>query len=287
MEHRNRICKKLEIQYPILQAAMNWITDAHMVAAVSNAGGMGVLGPNAGQKGAAADPMEVGERMRREIRRINSLTDKTFAVNLILPSDGVEQTDLFSQAVLRVLFEEGVKCIVTVGHINNTIFKEIKKHGCILIHRELNPTPEAAKRTEEAGADIVIATGYDEGGVVPDRPIGTFSIVPTIADAVAIPVLAAGGINDVRGVRAAFALGAEGVYVGSRFIASEECPASNTAKQEIIRFKGSDLLSFKPYRSLPNKAAREFRNLCENGMSMEALAQMISERGGFWRFANA
>lgn len=280
MKHTNRICSKLGIKYPIVQAAMNWITNADMAAAVSNVGGMGVLGPNAGQKKAAAEPSEVGENTRREIRRMNALTDQVFAVNLILPNEGFEQSDLFSQAILKVMFEEGVKCIVTVGHFNNTIFKEIKNHGCILIHRELNPTPEAAKRTEDAGADIVIATGYDEGGVVPQRPIGTFSIVPTIVDAVSIPVLATGGINDIRGVRAAFALGAEGVYIGSRFIVSEECPASDLTKQEIIRSKGTDLLPLKPYRSIPNKAAREFWDLYKNGMSVDALDREISERGG-------
>lgn len=280
MKHNNRICNTLGIKYPIVQAAMNWITDANMVAAVSNAGGMGVLGPNAGQKEVVADPREAGERMRRQIRKINGLTDKTFAVNLILPNEGLEHTDLFSQAILKVMFEEGVKCIVTVGQINRTIFKEIKKHGCILIHRELNPSPKTAKRTEDEGADIMIATGYDEGGVVPERPIGTFSIVPTIVDAVTIPVLAAGGINDIRGVRAAFALGAEGVYIGSRFIVSEECPASDITKQEIICSKGADLISLRPYRSIPNMAARTFWDSYKTGMSTEELNQRISERGG-------
>lgn len=99
-------------------------------------------------------------------------------------------------------------------------------------------------------------------------------------DAVSIPVLATGGINDIRGVRAAFALGAEGVYIGSRFIVSEECPASDLTKQEIIRSKGTDLLPLKLYRSIPNKAAREFWDLYKNGMSVDALDREISERGG-------
>lgn len=99
-------------------------------------------------------------------------------------------------------------------------------------------------------------------------------------DAVSIPVLATGGINDIRGVRAAFALGAEGVYIGSRFIVSEECPASDLTKQEIIRSKGTDLLPLKPYRSIPNKAARKFWDLYKNGMSVDALDREISERGG-------
>lgn len=280
MKDSNRVCDKLGIAYPLVQAAMNWITDATMVAAVSNAGGMGVLGPNAGQKQVVADPTEVAERMRGEIRRTNELTDKPFAVNLILPNERSGQADVFAQAILKVVFEEGVKNIVTIGEVNESIFENIKNQGCVLIHREYNPSSEAAKRAEKTGADLLIATGYDEGGVVPQRPIGTFSIVPTIADAVDIPVLAAGGINDIRGVRAAFALGAEGVYIGSRFIVSKECPASDITKQEIVRAKGTDLLSLKPYRSTPNEAARELWELCKNGMAPEALDEKIRERGG-------
>lgn len=175
MENNNRICNILGIKYPIVQAAMSWITDAKMIAAVSNAGGMGVLGPNAGQKVVVHDPIETGERMRDEIQKIKALTDNPFAVNIILPNEGLEHKDLYSQSILKVAFEEDVKYFVSVGQVNKKIFKEIKDHGCILIHRELNPTPEAAKMAEEAGADIIIATGYDEGGVIPQRPIGTFS----------------------------------------------------------------------------------------------------------------
>lgn len=270
MKFSNNICNMLGIEFPIIQAAMNWITDAKMVAAVSNAGGMGVLGPNAGQREAIDNPNEVAEKMRDEIRKIKKLTDNMFGVNLILPNEGSEDKDLFSQSILKVLFEERVKCIVTVGQVNSKIFEEIKKHGCILIHRELNPTPTAAKKAEEAGADIFIATGYDEGGVIPNRPIGTFSIIPTIVDAVNIPVLATGGINDIRGVRAAFALGAQGVYVGTRFIVSKECPASTITKQEIIQSTGADMLSLLPYRSIANKAARKFWKS----------DQKINEKGG-------
>ena len=281
MENNNRICNILGIKYPIVQAAMNWITDANMVASVSNAGGMGVLGPNAGEKVVLSDPIEVGERMRDEIRKVKALTNNPFAVNLILPNEGDEDKDLYSQSTLKVSFEECVKHFVSVGQVNRKIFKEIKEHGCILIHRELNPTPEAAKMAEEAGADIIIATGYDEGGVIPQRPIGTFSIVPTIVDTVNIPVMATGGINDIRGVRAAFALGAEGVYVGTRFIVSEECPVSDVTKQEIIRSKGAELILVSSFqRSIPNKAAREFADLYRNGIPSNKVDKKISEKGG-------
>lgn len=277
----NRVCEILRIKYPIVQAAMNWITDANMVAAVSNAGGMGVLGPNAGPKIVESKRINTEERIRTEIRKIKSLTDHPFAVNIILPEEGMDDNGFYVRTTLNVAFEEGVKHFVTVGKVNRLVFKEIKDQGGILIHRELNPTPIAAKKAEEAGADILIATGYDEGGVIPQRPIGTFSIIPTIADAVDIPVIATGGINDIRGVRAAFALGAEGVYVGTRFIVSYECPASDVTKQHIIHSKGADLLSVsQTQRSIPNKAAQEFAYMYKNGTPSNQVDKKISENGG-------
>lgn len=280
MESVNKVCSILDIRYPLIQAAMNWITDASMVAAVSNAGGMGTLGPNAGVREPSSDPIEVAERTRREIKKIKELTDKTFGVNLILPNEGQEGADAFSQAILRVLFEEKVPCIVTIGQVNSPLFNEIKNHDCILIHREYNPTPKAAKAAEAAGVDMVIATGYDEGGVFPHHPVGTFSIVPVIADAVSIPVLATGGINDIRGVRAAMTLGAQGVYVGTRFIVSNECPASDATKQEIIRSKAADMITLTSYRSTPDKAAQRLLHLLDTGTSREVVDEQIRKGGG-------
>lgn len=281
MKNNNRVSEILGIKYPIVQAAMSWITDAKMVAAVSNAGGMGVLGPNAGPKFVGSKRINTEERIRNEFRKIKSLTDKPFAVNIVLPDEGMDDNGYYVRTTLNVAFEEDVKYFVSVGNVNRKVFKEIKDRGGILIHRELNPTTEAAKMAEEAGADILIATGYDEGGIIPQRSIGTFSIVPTIVDAVNIPVMATGGINDIRGVRAAFALGAEGVYVGTRFIVSEECPASDVTKQEIIRSKGADLLLVSStQRSIPNKSAQEFENLYRNGMPSDEVDKKISENGG-------
>ncbi|MED1189077.1 NAD(P)H-dependent flavin oxidoreductase [Bacillus paralicheniformis] len=281
MNNNNRVSEILGIKYPIVQAAMNWITDANMVAAVSNAGGMGVLGPNAGPKMVGSKRISTEERIRNELRKIKSLTDKPFAVNIILPKEGMNDNGFYVRTTLNVAFEEEVKYFVSVGEVNRKVFKEIKDRGGILIHRELNPTAETAKMAEEAGADIIIATGYDEGGVIPQSSIGTFSIVPTIVDAVDIPVMATGGINDIRGVRAAFALGAEGVYVGTRFIVSDECPASYVTKQEIIRSKGANLLSVSStQRSIPTKAAQEFESLYRNGMPSEEVDKRISENGG-------
>ncbi|OXM15217.1 NAD(P)H-dependent flavin oxidoreductase [Paenibacillus herberti] len=282
MKNENSITNILGIEFPIIQAAMSWVTDAKMVAAVSNAGGMGVLGPNAGQNSFASGPDEVGKRLREEIRKVKKLTDKPFALNLIMPEQG--HTDQYTTATFETAVEEGVKIFVCVdGGVNKEVMGEIKKLNLTLIHRTLTISPEAAKMAEAHGADIIIATGYDEGGTLPQNHIGTFSIVPTIVDSVNVPVLAAGGINDVRGVRAAFALGAAGVYVGTRFIASEECPAVEEAKQDIINSKASDLLMVSSFqRSTPNKFACEIGAMYRDGESSENTEQRIRQIGGIF-----
>ncbi|MEC0236221.1 nitronate monooxygenase [Paenibacillus kribbensis] len=279
MKTENRVTDILGIQYPIVQAAMSWITDAKFVAAVSNAGGMGVLGPHAGHNTSPSGPDEVGKRIGNEIRKLKALTEKPFAMNLYLPEDG--HSDKYSKATFEAAIGEGVKYFVTVGSVNKAMMKEIKDHNCILIHREVTPSPKAAKMAEDHGADLIIATGYDEGGWIPQNKIGTFSIVPTIVDSVSIPVMAAGGINDICGVRAAFALGAEAVYVGTRFIASEECPAADATKQDIVASKGSDLLMVSSMqRSTPHQFARELETLYRNGESSENNEKRISAIGG-------
>lgn len=279
MKTENRVTERLGIQYPIVQAAMSWLTDAKLVAAVSNAGGMGVMGPHAGYQTRPSGPEEVGQRIRNEIHKIKALTEKPFALNLYLPPDG--QSDPYSQATFEAAVAEGVRYFVTVGSVNRAMAKAIKDNGSMWIHRELTPSPEAAKIAEQHGADILIATGYDEGGTIPQNKIGTFSIVPAIVDAVRIPVMATGGINDIRGVRAAFALGAEAVYVGTRFIASEECPAAEATKQDIIQSKGSDLIMVSSFsRSTPHQFARELEAMYRNGESSENIEKRISENGG-------
>lgn len=275
----NRIQETLHIQYPVVQAAMNWITDAKFVAAVSNAGGMGVIGPNAGP--VEDTHLSSTEKLRNEIRKIKELTDKPFALNTFFPPNGDVEAENHSLKLLNVAFEEGVQYFVSVGDINKRLIKSIKDQGATLIVRELTPTVEGAKLAESLGADVIIATGYDEGGWIPQNAIGTFSIVSTIVDAVNIPVLATGGINDIRAVRAAFALGADGVYVGTRFVVSEECPAADETKQDIINSNGSDLILVSDIqRSTPNKYAKKLEQMRKNGSSSDEVEQLIAESGG-------
>lgn len=270
----------LGIKYPIIQAPMNWLTNAEFVTAVSEAGGLGVLGFNAGLL-AKDETVSIEEKLRSEIREIRKLTAKPFGMNLYSPQEGMEKDNVYISSTLDVAFEEEVKIFVVVGEVNRAFFKEIKNRGGIIIFRELTPSVVSAKIAEDSGVDIIVATGYDEGGHIPQRQIGTFSIVPAIVDAVDIPVLAAGGINDIRGVRAAFALGAKGVFVGTRFIVSEENPASEEAKQDIINSKSEDLLLVSGLqRSTPTKSAVELAQMYKSGRSTGEVEQEINKRGG-------
>lgn len=279
----NRITEILNIKYPIIQAPMAWITSAELVAAVSNAGGMGTLGANAGQTTVTADPVETGERMRAQIRKTRTLTEKPFAVNYMIPGTGedgaAELSGVYSDAILKVLCEEEVKYVVAVGDINTEAIKHLKELGLTVIYRALDPTIENSKQAEALGVDIIVATGFDEGGGMPSKSIGTFSIVPIIADSVSIPVMAAGGIVDNRGFKAALALGAEGAYVGTAFMVAEECVTSDICKQDIINTESTDLLLYKAlpsyWRATPHKLGFECYEKSKQGAPVLEIAKMM------------
>ena len=280
----NRICKILGIKYPVVQAPMTWITSAEMVAAVCNAGGMGTLGTNAGQSTVCTEPDVVYERMCEEIRKTRALTDKPFALNYMLPVPGMEDdpsANMFSEAILKSAVDEKVPVIVAVGAYSERELKRLKELGKTVIFREETPSADNAKRAEALGVDIIVATGFDEGGGVPGREIGTISIVPIIADAVNIPVMAAGGIVDNRGFKAALALDAEGVFCGTVFIASEESFASQTAKQDIVDSESFDLVFYRalPYywRATPHALAK---NLKVDSDKATSLPEMYRLMGG-------
>lgn len=270
----NRICQILGIEKPVIQGPLSWLTDARLVAAVSNAGGLGVLGPNAGltAETAVSTPEETAEKMREEIRKTKKLTEKPFGVNLI----PTPENDIWTPPILQVIKEEGVKAVVYTGYgegaIITSLFNELKESGIAIIYRDINPTPENTRLAEKAGADIIVATGFDEGGTLPGTALGTFSIVPLIADSVqSVPVMAAGGIADSRTARAAHALGAEGVFAGSVFIGTEESRVPQSVKDKIINANGLDLLLFRTlpdyYRSLPGKLADKLVSMDKAGAS--------------------
>lgn len=262
----NRICDILGIKYPIIQGPMSWLTNAEFVAAVSNAGGLGILGPNAGQKDITRDPVETAERMRQEIHKVRELTDKPFGVTL-MGSNGDSSSE-FTLKILDVAVEEKVPVVLinSMGMPGNygvekDLLLPCKENGIKMIVRSWQPSIEDAKAVQEQGADIYVATGFDEGGTLPAAVIGTFSIVPMIADAIDIPVCCAGGISDLRTVRAAFALGAEGVFAGTRFIPTVENPAASNVKELIVNSTAEDLALFRVfpayYRSLPTELRKQ------------------------------
>ncbi|RAI70890.1 2-nitropropane dioxygenase [Pseudomonas fluorescens] len=277
----SRLVEILNIKYPLIQAPMSWVTDARLVSAVSEAGGLGVLGPNAGYRTLTTDPKETIERMRSEIRKVRALTDKPFGLNVLLMGMGDDPLDEFTTNWITMAAEEGVTHFVSVGNASKHAFGLMKEFGGTIIHRPLTPTVAKMREAEALGADVLVATGYDEGGVIPASALGTFTVVPTMVDAVSVPVLATGGINDRRGVKAAFALGAEGVYIGTRFIVTQESPAAHNVKNTIITSGYTDMQFVSPLqRSIRTPMADRLAALNVDKENTLDLDREISRLGG-------
>jgi len=238
---KTRITEVLGIEHPIVLAAMAWVTNAEMVAAVSNAGGLGTLGPNAGATQVTKDVDETGERFRDQIKKVKALTDKPFAVNLVVSAAGLEKE--FSDRCRQVAIEEQVP-VAIVSQGNPMAYTGILKNaGMKVIH--VCAAVKHAKKAEEAGADAVVASGTDGGGHSGFDQNTTFCLVPQVAGQVNIPVLAGGGVADGRQLVAALALGAEGIYVGTRFIATTESPAHEDYKKLIVASRDGDTFAVR------------------------------------------
>lgn len=277
----NRVADILGIEKPIIQGPMSWITNAEFVAAVSNAGGLGILGPNAGQTTVTVSPEETAERMRREIRKTKALTDKPFGTTVIVDGDLK-----YTWPILEIIIEEDVKTVLlngAEGTLTEKIVNPLKEANIKIIYRPLNPTLEDARAAQAMGVDIYVVTGFDEGGTLPTSIIGTFTITPMIVDVLDIPAVSAGGIGDARGVASAFALGAEGVFLGSRFIPTIENPAAESVKQKIVDASASDLLLYRTlpayYRSLPTPLVEKLVDMDQKGASREEIAQAAGGAG--------
>lgn len=256
----NRVCEILGITKPVVQAPMTWITSAELVAAVSNAGGLGVLGFKADFDREMPTPKDAAEEMRKTIRRTKELTDKPFGMNVMTKAfDGSG----WSRAVIEVCKEEDVRILVAIGTLDAEQIKEWKDAGFTVIYRDMYPTVASAKAAEAAGVDILVATGCDEGGGMPVEETGTIVKTAILADAVNIPVLAAGGIVNEALARASACVGAEGAYAGTRFILSRECRAAQAVKEDILRTEADELIvftegdGFLKWRSTPHKVAKE------------------------------
>ena len=229
----NRICNLLGIRYPIIQAPMNWVSGADLVAAVSNAGGLGTLGPNTGVDDITTDVELTGERMRSQIRRVRRLTTAPFAVNVVV---GAGEALKFSEKIVDVLIEEAVPvAVVSVGR-PDIYTDRLKAAGTAVLHAV--STARHAQKAEAAGVDAVICEGFEAGGHKGFTELTTLTLTPMVADAVRIPVIAGGGIGDARGGLAVMALGADGIYMGTRFMLTEESQSHPRVKSAIVEKQG-------------------------------------------------
>lgn len=256
----NRVCEILGIDKPVIQAPMTWITNPELAAAVSNAGGLGILGFNAGFETGKATPEETAEEMRKIVRKTKQLTDKPFGMNVMTSAFDAAG---FSKATIEMCKEEGVKVLAAIGALDAAQIAEWKEAGFKVIYRDMYPTVASAKAAEAAGVDILVATGCDEGGGMPVEETGTIVKTAIIADAVNIPVLAAGGIVNEALARASACVGAEGAYAGTRFVMSKECRAALEIKEDILNTGADDLIvlseadGYLKWRCTPHKIAKE------------------------------
>lgn len=266
---KNRVCDLLKIEKPIIQGPCNWLTNAEFVASISQAGGLGVLGFNAGLTESALTAEDTKENMRNEIKKVRAITARPIGLN-IAPSQNIEG-DLFTGHMLDLMVEEKVPVAVMVGELVPFWVDKFHEKGIKVVFRAATPTIKNTREAIKAGVDIIVATGFDEGGTVPEKVIGTFSVVPMIVDAAQgqVPVIAAGGIVDARTAKAAFVLGAEGLFVGTAFLLSEESIVAENIKQLAIESHADDLLMYRTipafYRSLPGELPYKLLEMSQSG----------------------
>ena len=266
----NRVCEILGIEKPIIQGPALWLTDANFVAACCEAGVLGVLGLNAGQTEYVYTVEETMERTREQIRKVKELTDKPFALN-VGPVDPA--TDQFTAPTIDLMVEEGVPVALYWGEVIPYWFDKFHEKGIKVIFRAATPTIENTKAAVAAGADVIAATGFDEGGTLPVQAVGTFSIVPMLADEAEgkVPIVACGGIADERTAKAAFVLGAEGLLVGTAFLLSEESLVADNIKNAVVNLNAEDMMMYRVlpafYRTIPGELPNKLVEMSKNGAS--------------------
>lgn len=239
------VCEILGTEYPVIQGAMARIADCNLAAAVSNGGGLGIIAAG----GQSAD------WLREEIKKTRKMTDKPFGVNIMLLADNVDE-------LMDVVCEEGVKVITTGAGNPGKYISRLKEHGIKVI--PVVASVALAKRVARAGADAVVAEGTEAGGHIGEST--TMAMIPQMADALDIPVIAAGGIADGRGIAAAYMLGAKGVQIGTRFLVAEECTVAQSYKDAVIKAKDTDTVATgrstgHPVRVIKNKLSRQVLTL--------------------------
>lgn len=255
---RTRITELLGIEYPIIQGGMAWVAEYHLAAAVSNAGGLGLIGT-------ASAP---AEWVREQIREAKKLTDKPFGINIMMISP-------YADEVAKVAVEEGVAVITTGAGSPEKYIKMWKEAGIKVI--PVVASVAMAKRMQRCGVDALVAEGTEAGGHIGENT--TMVLVPQVVDAVEIPVIAAGGIADGRGIAAAFMLGAEGVQIGTRFVVTEEAQVHENYKECILKARDIDSRvtgrsTGHPVRALRNKMTKEYLEKEQAGATFEELEHL-------------
>lgn len=257
----NDICDLLGIEYPIFQGGMAWVSDADLAAAVSNAGGLGIIAAGNAPK----------EWIVEEIRKAKAKTNKPFAVNVMLLSPFVED-------IVDAVIEEKVEIVVTGAGNPGKYFKKLNEHGVKII--PVVPSVAQAIRMERnEGVVALIAEGAEAGGHI--GVTNTMSLIPQIVDAVNIPVIAAGGIADGRGMAASFCLGASAVQVGTRFLVADECNVADSYKEKVLKAKDTATMvtgnsTGHPVRVIKNKFAKKFKKMEDENADIEELEAFSS-----------
>ncbi len=255
---KTRVTELLQIEYPIIQGGMAWVAEHHLAAAVSEAGGFGLIG-------AASAPPEI---VREEIRKAKELTDKPFGVNIMLLNPNADE-------VAKIVVEEGIQAVTTGAGNPEKYMPMWKEAGVKVI--PVVASVAMAKRMERYGADAVVAEGMEAGGHIGNQT--TMALIPQIVDAVNIPVIAAGGIGDGRGIAASFMLGAEGVQMGTRFVVADESIVHDKYKDRIVKAKDIDSVvtgqsTGHPVRCLRNQMTKEYIKKEQEGVPFEELERM-------------
>ena len=256
----NKISQLFDIKYPVIQAGMIWCSGWELASAVSNAGGLGLIGSGS----------MYPEVLRDHIRKCKAATDKPFGVNLPLIYPQMDE-------IAQIVIEEGVKIVFTSAGNPKKWTDHFHEHGLKVAHVIANV--KFALKCEEAGVDAVVAEGFEAGGHNGMEETTTMTLIPMVRDAVSVPLIAAGGIGTGRGMMAAMALGADGVQIGSRFVASRESSAHEMFKQAVLAAKDGDtaltLKKLIPVRLIKNDFYRRVKEIEDKGASREELTELL------------
>ncbi|NCT18956.1 MAG: 2-nitropropane dioxygenase [Flavobacteriaceae bacterium CG2_30_34_30] len=266
----NRITQLFQIKYPIIQAGMIWNSGWRLASAVSNAGGLGIIGAGS----------MYPEILREHIQKCKKATNKPFGVNIPMLYPDLDK-------IIKIIIEEEVKIVFTSAGNPKTYTSFLKEKGIIVVH--VVSSVKFALKSQEAGVDAVVAEGFEAGGHNGREETTTFTLIPMVKEQLHIPLIAAGGIATGRGMLAALILGADGVQVGSRFVASEESSAHQAFKQKVVEAnEGDTVLTLKelaPVRLLKNKFFEDVQSLYTKKPSLEQLKELLgrarAKRGMF------